>query len=175
MLLSQYGSRFWFILHLLASQYPENPNEEKKNDFRQFLNFLAKVFPCSTCGNHFQEFLKENDDKLSNALMSRDKLEEFIYNFHGFVNIRTGKKAYPISLDEVRKSYRGDFWLLPGTDKIIRPEHLMKNVGTNEINNNWIFLSSIIFLSIFSVLFLSLFIVFFIKAQKRSRWKQNQP
>lgn len=56
------GRRTWSYLHTLASNYPieENETEEEKlKMITQFLDLFGKLYPCSLCGAHFREMLKE--------------------------------------------------------------------------------------------------------------------
>ena len=86
-----WGPHFWQVFHFTAFGYPENPNEADKEVYKQFyINFL-KILPCNACVDSSQEILNVND--INNAVISKQELIKWTYNFHNKVNIKLGKKS----------------------------------------------------------------------------------
>jgi hypothetical protein len=48
------GVSTWNLIHTIAANFPENPNEEDKNNVRVFFKSLASLYPCPHCAEDFQ-------------------------------------------------------------------------------------------------------------------------
>jgi hypothetical protein len=55
---AELGRATWTLLHMMAAQYPERPSRQQQRDAAAFINTLARVYPCGSCGAHFQEILR---------------------------------------------------------------------------------------------------------------------
>lgn len=61
------GYRTWSYLHTMATNYPleeGETEEEKLKIIFDFLQLFGKIYPCSICGGHFREMIKESPPPL---------------------------------------------------------------------------------------------------------------
>lgn len=86
-----WGPKFWDVFHFTAFGYPKNPNETDKESYKQFYTNFFKILPCDVCANSSQEIFSATD--LDNALVSREELIKWTYDFHDKVNVKLGKKS----------------------------------------------------------------------------------
>jgi hypothetical protein len=97
-----FGPSTWRTLHAVAFTYPENPSEEDKNNYRNFVVSLSKVLPCPYCSKHMMEFIGDGTS-LKASLVSRDAFSLWMYDFHDHVNKSKNKESVPFA--EVKKYY----------------------------------------------------------------------
>jgi hypothetical protein len=88
-----WGPHGWKFIHYITLGYPSNPTKEDKSKYANFFNSLQYVIPCSICGAHFRENLKNNPIN-DNILSSKVKLIEWGINIHNLVNKSNNKKQY---------------------------------------------------------------------------------
>jgi len=86
-----WGPPFWKVFHFTAFGYPENPNETDKETYKQFYINFFKILPCNACVISSREIF--NDKDLNDALVSKQALIKWTYDFHDKVNIKLGKKS----------------------------------------------------------------------------------
>jgi hypothetical protein len=55
---AELGRATWTLLHMMAAQYPERPTRQQQRDAAAFITTLARVYPCGSCGAHFQDILR---------------------------------------------------------------------------------------------------------------------
>jgi hypothetical protein len=56
------GRRGWTYLHTMASNFPLRDGETEEGKLAliaQFLTLWGQIYPCSLCGNHFLQMMKE--------------------------------------------------------------------------------------------------------------------
>ena len=86
-----WGPKAWFFIDTIVLSYPNNPTNENKITYKNFLYQLKNVLPCESCRNHYSNSIK--DIPLSSYyLSSRNNLIEWIINIHNKVNIINNKK-----------------------------------------------------------------------------------
>mgnify|MGYP001417318275 CR=1 FL=1 len=86
-----WGPYIWKTIHFVAHGYPENPNDEDKQAYRDFYRNIMKVLPCDKCSISSQElFIKSN---LNHSLNSKEDLIKWAYTFHDSVNNKLGKTS----------------------------------------------------------------------------------
>jgi len=100
---SQWGPAAWLFLHSVSFQYPENPNDQDKNNYKIFFESLQNILPCPNCREHYQKNIQENPMNLG----SRESLIKWVINLHNAVNKKNSKKEY--SYDEVKDLYQSKF------------------------------------------------------------------
>ena len=98
-----WGPSGWLFMHSISFQYPENPKEEDKNNYRVFFESLKNTIPCPKCREHYSENLKQNPIQLN----SRDELIQWVIDIHNAVNEKNSKKIY--SRQEVEKLYSSKY------------------------------------------------------------------
>ena len=100
---SQWGPAAWLFLHSVTFQYPENPTDQDKNNYKIFFDSLQNILPCPNCREHYQKNLKENPMNLE----SRESLIKWVIDLHNAVNKKNSKKEY--SYDEVKDLYQSKY------------------------------------------------------------------
>jgi len=100
---SQWGPAAWLFLHSVTFQYPENPTDQDKNNYKIFFDSLQNILPCPQCREHYQKNLKENPMNLE----SRESLIKWVIDLHNAVNKKNSKKEY--SYDEVNDLYQSTY------------------------------------------------------------------
>lgn len=100
-----WGPSFWFTLHNGANHYPENPTNHTMEYMKGFIEGIPVMLPCSVCSEHARVYIDrmKMENKLNNAVMSRENLFTFFWSFHNSVNARVGKPE--LSLDSVKAMY----------------------------------------------------------------------
>ena len=86
----KWGPKAWFFIHSIALNYPENPSEQEKEDYKIFYTSLENVLPCSVCAKHYKDNLK--DLPLTDKVLdSRKDLFLWTVKMHNKVNKSRGK------------------------------------------------------------------------------------
>ena len=99
-----WGRALWFSLHNGALNYPENPDQEKKQMMINFILGLPIMIPCDMCKNHAYEYIQSRKNTLHNVVENSQNLFQFFWEFHNDVNKRTGKPL--MSLEAVYNLYK---------------------------------------------------------------------
>lgn len=97
-----WGPSLWTAMHAITFDYPEQPTEDDKKNYRQFFHSLKTVLPCDTCRQHYSKGI-ETTLPIDKALQNRDSLTRWLVNFHNIVNERLGKPIVPY--DNVKEKY----------------------------------------------------------------------
>jgi hypothetical protein len=102
---SIWGPHGWFFLHSITMNYPENPTEIDKLNYKTFFNSLGKVLPCSICQNNFHKHTHLYN--IDNALNSRKDLVIWLFNIHNEANKSLKKKkiTYEQFIEKYKKIY----------------------------------------------------------------------
>ena len=85
-----WGPHAWKFLHTITLNYPENPTDQNKADYKNFFEILSEVLPCEKCRLHYKENIKE----LPINLESKEELTKWLFNIHNKVNLLNGKELY---------------------------------------------------------------------------------
>ena len=116
-----WGKHFWYTIHFIALDYPENPNSEDKRDFQTFFENLHKVIPCYKCSVNYVKHLKERPLEMSD-LENNETLFKWTVDIHNIVNRDLNKKQ--MSYNNAWKMYQ--------------------NFGESEKTNIWVLFYSFI-------------------------------
>ena len=98
-----WGPTQWHMLHTISFNYPVNPTEEEKNNYRNFILSLQNVLPCGACRKNLKNNLK-NYPLTMNHMKDRNTFSRYIYNLHEIVNEMLEKKS-GLSYCDVRERY----------------------------------------------------------------------
>lgn len=97
-----WGPSAWIFLHSITFNYPDQPTEEIKNQYKTFFESLQFVLPCDKCKNNYKNKLlkfKLSDDVLKN----KQSLIEWLIDIHNEVNKSNNKKI--LTYKEVIQKY----------------------------------------------------------------------
>ena len=103
MLTSVWGPAAWHLLHTISFNYPINPTEENKKQYKDFVENLKNVLPCKYCRMNLENNLKAHPIKPCH-MKNRDTFSRYIYNLHEIVNKLLGKTS-GLSYCDVRERY----------------------------------------------------------------------
>ena len=98
-----WGPAQWHMLHTISFNYPVNPTEEQKKQYRSYVLSLQNVLPCGACRKNLKTNLRHLPLKMSD-MKSRDTFSRYIYNLHELVNKMLKKKSN-LSYCDVRERY----------------------------------------------------------------------
>ncbi len=88
-----WGPYGWKFIHYITLGYPPKPTENDKKIYYDFFIQLAKVLPCSICGQHFIENMKITP-LTPQVLSGRHNLVSWGIEMHNHVNRMHNKKVY---------------------------------------------------------------------------------
>lgn len=100
-----WGPHGWTFLHSITFDYPENPTEQNKADYRKFFELLGNVLPCEKCRQSYTYKINNGITKLDdNVLKNRESLTKWFYYIHEAVN-NDLKVDYGVSYKDVVQRY----------------------------------------------------------------------
>lgn len=101
-----WGPAMWQSLHSITFDYPENPTNEQKEQYKTFFKSLAYVLPCIYCRQSYYKFINEEENtKLTDKnLENRDSLILWLFNLHNRVNEKLNV-TFAITFEEFKKKY----------------------------------------------------------------------
>lgn len=91
----QWGPPAWQFLHTITFGYPDEPDEEIKEDFWQFFRSLQQVLPCANCRRHYRKKLRQAEGlrhTLQDPFASRRQLSQWVVELHNAVNKQNRKE-----------------------------------------------------------------------------------
>ena len=103
MLTSVWGPPMWHYLHTMSFNYPVNPNDEDKKNYRNFIINLQYVLPCKYCRINLTNNFKKKPLQMCD-MANRETFSRYIYELHELVNKMLHKKSH-LSYCEVRERY----------------------------------------------------------------------
>lgn len=102
-LTSVWGPAMWHFLHTMSFNYPVNPTDADKKNYKEFVLSLQYVLPCKYCRMN----LTKNFKKLpltEKDMNNRESFSRYIFNLHELINKMLGKKS-GLTYCEVRERY----------------------------------------------------------------------
>ncbi|KAF2147178.1 uncharacterized protein K452DRAFT_354631 [Aplosporella prunicola CBS 121167] len=88
----QLGRSSWTLLHSIAAQYPQRPSPTIQRETSTFMRTFAKLYPCWTCAEDFQNWLAV--DANAPRVSSRDEFGRWMCEAHNAVNVKLGKEKF---------------------------------------------------------------------------------
>lgn len=87
-----WGPPLWFSLHLITLNYPNNPRNIDKHNFKNFFESLINVIPCNYCKHNFKIHMKKLP--IDNALNNKNTLVKWLFNIHNLTNKHLNKNIF---------------------------------------------------------------------------------
>ena len=103
MLTSVWGPIFWFFLHTMSFNYPNNPSIETKKQYRDFILSLQYILPCKYCRDNLVLNFKKLPITMD-EMKNRETFSRYIYNLHEVVNKMLKKKSN-LTYEDVRDRF----------------------------------------------------------------------
>jgi hypothetical protein len=98
-----WGPAMWHYLHTMSFNYPVNPTNDDKKNYRDFILNLKNVLPCKYCRINLSNNFKKKPIQMCH-MKSRDTFSRYIYELHETVNKMLNKKSN-LTYCEVRERY----------------------------------------------------------------------
>lgn len=98
-----WGPAQWHMLHTISFNYPVNPTQEQKNNYRNYISSLQNVLPCGACRKNLESNLKHHPITMEH-MKNRHTFSKYIYDLHEIVNEMLGKKS-GLTYCDVRERY----------------------------------------------------------------------
>ena len=91
---NEIGRGTWTLLHTMSVYLPENDlSQQQKSDATQFMNILARNYPCSHCADDLKEDLKIIPPQVKTG----QDFANWMCRLHNKVNTKLGKKEFDCS------------------------------------------------------------------------------
>ena len=101
-----WGPYGWLFIQSSILTYPNNPSENEKLAYKQFIESLKIILPCLKCRDHITQYI--NDNPLNdNILNNRDNFLKWILGAQNNVNKINNKKL--IKYDEFIDYYKNHY------------------------------------------------------------------
>ena len=104
-----YWRLYWRYLHWFSINYPENPNNNDKQQIKDLIEIMQiSGLTCSICRNHFVQWVKKNN--INKVVENRKNLFTFFWECHNEVNNRKGieKMSYELAYELYSKNNWND-------------------------------------------------------------------
>jgi len=86
-----WGNSFWFILHYLSANLPENLTDQKRTSFIAFVMCIQFLIPCEECKFHMSQYI--NSVNIHNFMEDKKTVFQYTWQFHNAVSTRTKTKT----------------------------------------------------------------------------------
>jgi hypothetical protein len=103
MLTTIWGPSQWHFLHTMSFNYPVNPTQKDKMNYRAYVLSLRNVLPCGKCRANLRHNFKKLPLNMSN-MASRQTFSKYIFDLHELINEMLHKKS-GLTYEEVRDTY----------------------------------------------------------------------
>lgn len=103
MLTTVWGPGVWHTLHTMSFNYPVEPTDDDKRNYRNFVLNLKYVLPCGKCRKNLRKNFKKLPLDMKH-MASRDSFSRYIYRFHELIN-KMLKKTSGLTYEVVRERY----------------------------------------------------------------------
>ena len=103
MLTSVWGPSMWHFLHIMSFNYPNNPTNEDKKHYKDFILSLRDILPCKYCRINLKNNLMKHPITMED-MKDRENFSKYIYHLHETVNKMLNKKSN-LTYEEVRERY----------------------------------------------------------------------
>eukprot|EP01084_Bolivina_argentea_P000473 885_1 len=89
-----WGPKLWHSLHCTALNYPINPSENDRINYKSFYLNVDNLIPCKLCANHYKHNVINFD--LDKYLDTPNNLFKFTVDIHNLVNKQLGKQSMSV-------------------------------------------------------------------------------
>lgn len=103
MLTSVWGPGMWHYLHTMSFNYPVNPSEDDKCNYRDFVLKLQTVLPCGKCRKNLCKNFKKLPLEVKD-MESRETFSKYLYQLHELINKMLDKKS-GLTYNDIRERY----------------------------------------------------------------------
>lgn len=98
-----WGPALWHFLHTISFNYPCDPTNEDKKNYKTLLHNLQYILPCADCRSNLKNKYAKSPITSKN-LRSRKAFSKYVYNLHEDVNASLQKKSN-VTYRQLRRKY----------------------------------------------------------------------
>ncbi len=98
-----FGPPLWLFLHIISFNYPVNPTDDDKNNYRNFILSLVNILPCKTCRKNLTKNFKQLPLTMDD-MKNRKTFSKYIYDLHNVINKMLHKPKY-LDYERVKEKY----------------------------------------------------------------------
>ena len=103
MLTTVWGPSLWHFLHTMSFNYPVEPTQEEKTQYRNYILSLRHILPCKYCRTNLKTNFKQLPITMD-TMKNRDTFSRYVYDLHEHINKMLHKKSN-LTFCEVRERY----------------------------------------------------------------------
>ncbi len=103
MLTTIWGPSQWHFLHTMSFNYPVNPTQKDKVNYRAYVLSLRNVLPCGKCRANLRHNFKKLPLNMCH-MASRLTFSKYIFDLHELINEMLHKKS-GLTYEQVRDTY----------------------------------------------------------------------
>ena len=103
MLTTVWGPSLWHYLHIMSFNYPNNPTNQQKTKYMEFIKNLQYTLPCKYCRINLNKNFKVMP-LTKKVMKNRFTFSKYVYDLHESVNKMLNKKSN-LSYEIVRQRY----------------------------------------------------------------------
>ena len=92
MLTTVWGPSLWHFLHIMSFNYPNEPTNEQKHYYMNFILSLENILPCKYCRINLKKNFKVLPLRIS-TMKNRFTFSKYIYDLHEHINKMLNKKS----------------------------------------------------------------------------------
>ena len=92
MLTTVWGPSLWHFLHIMSFNYPNEPTNEQKHYYMNFILSLENILPCKYCRINLKKNFKVLPLRIS-IMKNRFTFSKYIYDLHEHINKMLNKKS----------------------------------------------------------------------------------
>lgn len=93
-----WGSGTWILLHCMSFTCPDVLTLSYQKRYYRFMKLLAKLLPCSVCGDHLSMYLERYPFRAE----TRNEFIHYVIHLHNYVN-RKYKKQKSLSISKAKE------------------------------------------------------------------------
>ena len=101
-----WGPSGWKLLHSITFKFPSRPTRHAKDMAFELFDSLKYVLPCRFCRESYKQFLGKDPIQYT----SREKLSQWLYRIHNYVNNKLRHQGYlqtpNPTFEQVKKEYQ---------------------------------------------------------------------
>lgn len=145
-----WGPLFWYVIHIVAFNYPNNPTDLHKMMYKNFFESFANVLPCKKCREHYQSHLSRYP--ISPFLDNNILLNKWVIDLHNIVNKSLNKRLY--NYQEVYNIYNNLIPISPFSTFIEKNKKITKYKYNSLLKNKHYFILILLILIVIYLLYL---------------------
>jgi len=132
---NEWGPSGWKFLHMITFNYPQDPDENTKINYKNLFENLQYTLPCNHCRISYTEIYKYIS--IDNYLDSRDGLTFWLFIVHNLVNRKLKKNLENFEDVYIKyENYRARCGNMNNIEQYNKCKSELKEITKTDINDN---------------------------------------